>query len=117
MGCFVYALLGSTHAITIGPTALMALVTYDSGATQMGPEAAILLAFITGCIILLFGLLNFGDSLVMSDTPAKFEMRFVFVCVCGYFNVIDRFLNRFYCGSGRGRLHERGSLYDRHDPD
>ncbi|XP_046639461.1 sodium-independent sulfate anion transporter-like [Daphnia pulicaria] len=60
MGCFVYALLGSTHAITIGPTALMALVTYDSGASQMGPEAAILLAFLTGCIILLFGLLNFG---------------------------------------------------------
>ncbi|XP_057380361.1 sodium-independent sulfate anion transporter-like [Daphnia carinata] len=60
MGCFVYAVLGSTHAITIGPTALMALVTYDSGATQMGPEAAILLAFLTGCIILLFGLLNFG---------------------------------------------------------
>ena len=62
MGCFVYALLGSTHAITIGPTALMALVTYDSGASQMGPEAAILLAFLTGCIILHFGLLNFGNE-------------------------------------------------------
>lgn len=62
MGCFVYAVLGSTHAITIGPTALMALVTYDSGASQMGPEAAILLAFLTGCIILLFGLLNFGKK-------------------------------------------------------
>ncbi|XP_046639752.1 sodium-independent sulfate anion transporter-like isoform X2 [Daphnia pulicaria] len=60
MGCFIYALLGSTHAVTIGPTALLALVTYDSGATQMGPEAAILLAFLTGCIVLLFGLLNFG---------------------------------------------------------
>ena len=62
MGCFVYALLGSSHAITIGPAALMALVTYDSGASQMGPEAAILLAFLTGCIILLFGLLNFGNE-------------------------------------------------------
>jgi MFS superfamily sulfate permease-like transporter len=61
-GCFVYALLGSTHAITIRPTALMALVTYDSGDWQMGPEAAILLAFFTGCIILLFGLLNFGNE-------------------------------------------------------
>ncbi|KZS20140.1 Sodium-independent sulfate anion transporter [Daphnia magna] len=60
MGCLVYALLGSTHAITIGPTALMALVTYDSGATLMGPEAAVLLAFLTGCIVLLLGLLNFG---------------------------------------------------------
>jgi sodium-independent sulfate anion transporter 11 len=62
MGCFVYALLGSSHAITIGPAALMALVTYDSGAWQMGPEAEILLAFFTGCIILLFGLLNFGNE-------------------------------------------------------
>ena len=62
MGCFVYALLGSSHAITIGPAALMALVTHDSGAWQMGPEAEILLAFFTGCIILLFGLLNFGNE-------------------------------------------------------
>ncbi|EFX78814.1 hypothetical protein DAPPUDRAFT_245670 [Daphnia pulex] len=60
MGCFVYLLLGSTPVVTIGPTALMSLVTYDSGAALMGPEAAILLAFITGCIVLLFGLLNFG---------------------------------------------------------
>jgi sodium-independent sulfate anion transporter 11 len=40
----------------------MALVTHDSGAWQMGPEAEILLAFFTGCIILLFGLLNFGNE-------------------------------------------------------
>ena len=60
MGCFVYLLLGSTPVVTIGPTALMSLVTYDSGAALMGPEAAILLAFLTGCIVLLFGLLNFG---------------------------------------------------------
>jgi sodium-independent sulfate anion transporter 11 len=63
MGCFMYALLGSTNAVTIGPTALLALVIYDSGATQMGPEAAILLAFLTGCIVLLFGLLNFGITI------------------------------------------------------
>lgn len=46
--------------VTIGPTALMSLVIYDSGAGKMGPEAAIVLAFLTGCIVLLFGLLNFG---------------------------------------------------------
>lgn len=27
----------------------------------MGPQAAVLLAFLTGCISLLFGILNFGD--------------------------------------------------------
>jgi sodium-independent sulfate anion transporter 11 len=64
MGCFIYVLLGSTHAVTIGPTALLALVTNDSGATQMGPEATILLAFLTGCIVLLFGLLNFGITIL-----------------------------------------------------
>lgn len=64
VGCFVYAVFGSTHAVTIGPTALMALVTYDSGASLMGPEAAIILAFLTGCIVLLFGLLNFGSYLI-----------------------------------------------------
>ncbi|KAK4005751.1 hypothetical protein OUZ56_010826 [Daphnia magna] len=60
VGCFVYLLFGSTPVVTIGPTALMSLVTYDSGAALLGPEAAILLAFLTGCIVLLFGLLNFG---------------------------------------------------------
>lgn len=70
VGCIVYGLLGSTHAVTIGPTALMALVTYESGASQVGPEAAILLAFITGCIVLLFGLLNFGRNVFIIDKNA-----------------------------------------------
>ena len=65
MGCFVYLLLGSTPVVTIGPTALMSLVIYDSGAGKMGPEAAVVLAFLTGCIVLLLGLLNFGDFIVL----------------------------------------------------
>lgn len=67
MGCFVYFLLGSTHAVTIGPTALMALVTYDSGASKIGPEAAVLLAFLSGCVVLLLGILNFGERIVISN--------------------------------------------------
>lgn len=81
MGCFVYVFLGSTRAVTIGPTALLGyyfytisgiiygilhllfdysgLLTHD-GALLMGPEAAVLLAFLTGCISLLFGICNFG---------------------------------------------------------
>ncbi|KZS08864.1 Chloride anion exchanger [Daphnia magna] len=51
VGCFVYLLFGSTPVVTIGPTALMSLVTYDSGAALLGPEAAILLAFLTGFLI------------------------------------------------------------------
>lgn len=56
----MYVLLGSTKVITIGPTALLGLVAHDA-AVSMGPEAAILLAFLSGLICLLFGLLNLGN--------------------------------------------------------
>ena len=59
IGCFVYLVFGSTRVVTIGPTSLLALITHDS-AVLMGPGAATLLAFFTGCICLLFGLLNLG---------------------------------------------------------
>ena len=61
MGCFVYLILGSVKVVSIGPTALMALVIFNSGAAKMGPEATIILSLLTGCIVLLFGLLNFGN--------------------------------------------------------
>ncbi|XP_059351349.1 uncharacterized protein LOC130697040 [Daphnia carinata] len=73
VGCFVYLLFGGTPVVTIGPTALMSLVTYDSGAALMGPEAAILLAFLTGCIVLLFGLLNFGFLIDITAAPVVAE--------------------------------------------
>lgn len=59
MGCFVYIIFGSCKAATIGPTAIMALMTepYVSGYT---PDFAILLCFISGVIILLLGILNLG---------------------------------------------------------
>lgn len=62
MGCFMYMLLGSTRAITIGPTALMALITYETS-TALGPQGAIVLTFFTGIIILALGLLNLGRVL------------------------------------------------------
>lgn len=68
MGCFIYFLLGSTKAVTMGPTALMSLVTYE-GASLMGPDAAIFLAFVTGCICLLIGLLNFGFLIEFIAAP------------------------------------------------
>lgn len=59
MGCFVYLLLGSTRAVTIGPTALTSLVTHDT-ALKFGVEGAVLLAFLSGCFTFLLGLFNFG---------------------------------------------------------
>lgn len=60
MGCFVYLLFGSTKAVTIGPTALMSLSTYDAS-VKLGANGAIILAFLTGCIVALLGLLNLGN--------------------------------------------------------
>lgn len=59
MGCFVYTVLGSTRDITIGPTAIMSLLTHKYVASA-GSDYAVLLAFLTGAIILLFGFLRLG---------------------------------------------------------
>ena len=59
MGCFVYFLFGSCKDITIGPTAIMALMV-QVHVSNLGPDFAILTAFLSGCIILLLGLLNLG---------------------------------------------------------
>ncbi|XP_053674299.1 sodium-independent sulfate anion transporter-like [Anopheles nili] len=59
MGCFVYCIFGSCKDVTIGPTAIMSIMvqTYVGNA---GVEFAILSAFMTGCVILLLGMLNLG---------------------------------------------------------
>lgn len=61
MGSFVYMILGSTRVITIGPSSLLSLLCFDA-VTTMGPGAAILLAFISGSISVLVGLLNLGKA-------------------------------------------------------
>jgi solute carrier family 26 (sodium-independent sulfate anion transporter), member 11 len=61
IGCFVYVFLGSTVAVTIGPTALLSLLCYDA-VISLGPGAAVLLAFLSGCLDLAMGLLNLGKS-------------------------------------------------------
>ena len=60
IGCFIYALFGSTRVITIGPTAIMALMT-QKYVTDHGPEYAFILCFTTGVIVFTFGLLNLGS--------------------------------------------------------
>lgn len=61
-------LLGSTRAVTIGPSSLLSLLSQDAVA-RMGPDAAVLLAFLTGCISLLVGLLNFGFLIEFIAAP------------------------------------------------
>ena len=67
MGCFVYIIFGSSKDITIGPTAIMALMTGLHA--QHGPEYAVLLTFLSGCIILLCGLLRLGFLIDFISVP------------------------------------------------
>lgn len=59
VGCFVYAIFGSCKDITIGPTALMALMTYQQTFGR-NVDFAILLCFLSGCVQLLMGVLHLG---------------------------------------------------------
>lgn len=67
MGCFVYCLFGSCKDITIGPTAIMALMT--SVHAQHGPDYAVLLSFLSGIIIFLCGLLQLGFLIDFISVP------------------------------------------------
>ncbi|XP_073817896.1 sodium-independent sulfate anion transporter [Musca autumnalis] len=67
MGCFVYILLGTCKDITVGPTAIMALMvqTHVTGSA----DYAVLLCFLSGCIILLLGILNLGVLVRFISVP------------------------------------------------
>ncbi|XP_023727084.1 sodium-independent sulfate anion transporter isoform X3 [Cryptotermes secundus] len=60
MSCFVYILLGSCKDITIGPTAIMGIMTNPFVVQNDNPDFAVLLCFLMGCVIVLVGLLRLG---------------------------------------------------------
>ena len=67
MGCFVYIIFGSSKDITIGPTAIMALMTAehakgDPNDPNKGPAYVILLTFLSGLVIMAFGILRYLPS-------------------------------------------------------
>nr|CAD7452380.1 unnamed protein product [Timema tahoe] len=59
MGPFVYILFGSCKDITVGPTALLALMT-QSLTTRCGTDFVVLLTFLSGCVISMLGILRMG---------------------------------------------------------
>ena len=73
MGCFMYCIFGSVKDITIGPTAIMAIMTGDvfkeGKLKQFGPSYAILLAFFSGIIIFVFGILQLGFLIDFISVP------------------------------------------------
>ena len=61
MGLFAYAIFGSVKESSIGPTAVMSLMTF-SYANEGGPAYAALLSFLAGWVELVAGLLNLGTT-------------------------------------------------------
>lgn len=59
MGCFVYVFFGTTKDITIGPTAIMSIMTHEYSHAGSA-DFAILLCFISGLIIFASGICNLG---------------------------------------------------------
>jgi sodium-independent sulfate anion transporter 11 len=58
-GSVVYVVFGTCKEVNIGPTALMSLLTYTY-THDTDPDMAVLLCFLTGCIVLLCGILQLG---------------------------------------------------------
>ena len=60
MASFVYILFGTCKNITIGPTAIMALMVQPL-VLNYGPDIAVLICFLKGCIIALLGIFHLGE--------------------------------------------------------
>ncbi|XP_055339708.1 sodium-independent sulfate anion transporter-like [Paramacrobiotus metropolitanus] len=71
MGCFVYALLGTSKDVTVGPTAILSLLTGAFVVRDAGREGewAVLLCFCVGCFQLLMGFLRLGFLINFISTP------------------------------------------------
>ena len=63
----MYLIFGSSKDITVGPTAIMALMT--ASYVQKGPDFAVLLAFLSGIIILVLGILRLGVVIDFISVP------------------------------------------------
>ncbi|KAK0169455.1 hypothetical protein PV327_011559, partial [Microctonus hyperodae] len=68
MDCFVYVIFGSCKNITIGPTAIMALMIQPL-VINYGPDIAVLICFLKGCIISLLSIFHLGFLLDFISLP------------------------------------------------
>ena len=81
MGCFVYIVFGKCKDITIGPTALMALMTHQQ-IVRRNVDFAILLCFLTGIAQLLMAVLHLGTYVLLRLHICKGNIRVFCVLVC-----------------------------------
>lgn len=68
MGCFVYLIFGSTKQVTVGPTALMALLV-QKHVIKLGEDLAVLMCFLAGTVITIMGILHLGFLLDFISMP------------------------------------------------
>ncbi|XP_046959904.1 sodium-independent sulfate anion transporter-like [Vanessa cardui] len=70
MACFVYTVFGSVKDSAIGPTAIAAILTREN-LHGLGPEFAVLLAFLSGCVELIMGILQLGFLIDFISGPVS----------------------------------------------
>ncbi|XP_054284066.1 sodium-independent sulfate anion transporter-like [Macrosteles quadrilineatus] len=68
VGCLVYIVFGSTKQISLGPTALVSLLTFTY-THDLNADMAVFLCFISGCVELLFGILHLGFLVDFVSVP------------------------------------------------
>ncbi|KAI5698402.1 hypothetical protein M8J76_012569 [Diaphorina citri] len=68
MGAFIYMLFGNIKEVSIGPTSLMALLTYEF-THDLTADHVILLTFLSGIVTLIMGLLNLGFLVNLISAP------------------------------------------------
>ena len=62
--------------VTVGPTAVMALMAYEY-VQKGGPEYAIILSFLAGCLELIAGLFNLGEHNLYTYTGAVYSICYI----------------------------------------
>ncbi|XP_012283907.1 sodium-independent sulfate anion transporter [Orussus abietinus] len=72
MACFVYTVFGSCKDVPVGPTAIAAILTRETlQKAHLGPDFAILLTFVSGCVSLLMGVLQLGFLIDFISGPVS----------------------------------------------
>ncbi|XP_071555401.1 sodium-independent sulfate anion transporter [Temnothorax nylanderi] len=72
MACFVYTIFGSWKDVPVGPTAIAAILTRETlQKAHLGPDFAVLLCFVSGCVSLLMGILQLGFLLDFISGPVS----------------------------------------------
>lgn len=69
MGCFIYIILGTCKDVPVGPTAIAALLTFQTAGGVL--QKAILLSFLTGIIELLMGVFGLGFLIDFVSGPVS----------------------------------------------